>query len=134
MFSQSWTRNVSSLAIPILLFTFSSMAAADCTKSKVVRLAKQGNTIAAIAETCDMETDEVKEIVETAKPPIDTKPTQPESGTGTRGTPVGQCGCWGPANPSQLQPHPMCKSGFARPSQCNAMCPAGGYMWQGVCS
>jgi hypothetical protein len=136
MHLHNWTPGDCVLATIILLFAGSSMAAADCSEAKVRRLAEQGNTIASIAETCDMEKDDVKKIVKAARPKSSSDSTNDETAQQgfPEGTSVGQCGCWGPALPSQRQPHPQCRSGYARPSLCNAVCPAGGYMWQGVCA
>ena len=126
------TRIFLSSVIFVLLFSWSLIAAADCTNAKVRRLARQGNTITSIAGTCNMDMEEVEEI-------IDAESVSGPSPDGKNqkfapGTPVGQCGCWGYVQPSFLQPHNQCQSGYARPSACNSFCPTGGYMWQGVCT
>lgn len=84
-----------------------------------------------------MDKEDVQAIVEEDEG-VDEEDAPPvDSGSGGKlpsGTPLGNCGCWGGVNPGHLQPHPSCKSGYARPSACPAICPSGGYMWQGVCT
>jgi len=109
----------------IALLLSASEAHAWCGDAKVQRLAKKGQTIESIAETCDMEEDDVTDALNAIGG---------GGGKKTPGEPVGQCGCWGPASPTQIVPHPACSSGYARPQACQHMCPSGGYAWQGVCS
>jgi hypothetical protein len=117
-------------------------ARAECTASTIERMADRGKTVAAIARICEMSQQDVKDIVD---PPDDSSGgNEPgNSGTGTgpatrgllpRGTPVGQCGCWGPADPNARVPHAQCESGSAQPRSCGVPCAAGGVAWQGVCS
>lgn len=48
------------------------------------------------------------------------------------GTPLGQCGCWGP-DTGQPRPDSRCESGYAVPQLCPGFCPLGGSPWRGVC-
>ncbi len=117
-----------------LLLSFSSLSWAECSDAKVKRLSKQGKTVASIARTCDMGKDEIQSLLEDEEAPEpEDKPTRARPGLPS-GAPVGQCGCWGYAEAGARQPHPRCRSGFATPSMCPAMCPAGGYAWRGVCA
>jgi len=115
-----------SLCAFALFLSFAPPAAADCTESRVKKLSKQGKTIAAIAKTCEMSKKEVQSMLEEEE--------DEDEGKLPKGAPVGQCGCWGPIDPSHRQPEPSCKSGVARPKMCSAMCSMGGYMWRGVCT
>ena len=115
------------------LSLFNTNVEAACSETRIKRLSNQGRTISAIAKTCDMETDEVSEILDEEEETQQGTAGSSEPSKLPSGAAVGQCGCWGPISPSVRQPHAQCKSGYARPNMCNAMCPAGGYMWQGVC-
>ena len=116
-------------------------AYAACSDSKVKRLSGQGNTVAAIARTCGVDADEIRDILDEGDD--EEKPESPrtpknslESGQGSGlapGTPLAPCGCWGPAAPGHREPNQTCRSGYAMPRMCPQMCPAGGYAWQGVC-
>lgn len=123
-----------------LLFAlaFPLPASANCGKARITRLADAGKTVASIAESCDMEVNEVQDILDEApvrqakKPP---PPPDDEDPDGLpRGTVLGQCGCWGPVLPQHRQPTAECASGYARPKMCPGMCPAGGSPWVGVCT
>jgi hypothetical protein len=107
-------------------------ASAACSDSKVKRLSRQGKTVAKIAQTCDMDADEVRDILGED----DDDPPQPEPPPGrglSPGTPLAACGCWGPVAPDHREPNQACRSGYAVPRMCSQMCAAGGYAWQGVC-
>jgi len=127
------------LLVPMVMLVRAGVAdAADCTEAKVKRLARAGNTVAAIATQCDMSRSDVRDIIEGDESDGDSSPA-PNPGSRRssgypQGTPVGQCGCWGPANPGARVPQQQCQSGYARPQMCPAVCPMGGYMWQGVCT
>lgn len=112
--------------VGVLFLTGPLPAYGECSKARVKQLSKKGNTVAAISRTCDMQRDEVQSILKDSEEEDDSKRS--------RGTPVGECGCWGPIQPGYRQPHEECKSGYARPQMCNAMCPMGGYAWRGVCT
>lgn len=114
----------------IFSILISPIASADCTESRVKRLSKQGKTVAAIAKACEMDKSDVQSILGEGE----SEDEDEGQGQLPKGAPVGQCGCWGPINPAHRQPEPNCKSGKAKPKLCNAMCPMGGYMWQGVCA
>lgn len=121
------------LVLCIAFFFFiglSPIASADCTESRVKNLSRQGKTVAAIAKACEMDKADVQSILGQNE---DEDESEGE-GKLPKGAPVGQCGCWGPVNPSHREPQPNCMSGKAKPKLCNAMCPMGGYMWQGVCT
>jgi hypothetical protein len=129
-----------SLAIIAALVIASPLPASpECSDSKVRRMAERGDTVAAIAEKCAMDEDDVQYIIEAGveKPPGPGPGPGPGPNTGQQllgsGSPVGDCGCWGFVDPNYQQPHPRCQSGFAVPRMCSSMCPAGGYAWQGVC-
>ena len=112
------------------LFFAATSAQAACSDKKVKRLSADGNTVAEIAKACKMDEDDVQDVLgdePDPEPKPDAKKGLPS------GAPVGQCGCWGPADPSYRQPANQCRSGYAHPQACNAVCPAGGLMWQGVC-
>jgi hypothetical protein len=122
------------LCFAIVVMGLSVPASAKCSDSKVANYAKDGRTVSWIAEKCDMEEDDVSEVIASKAAPATSGSNQVQGGGLPAGAPVGQCGCWGPAHPSQQQPHPQCSSGYAHPQMCNAMCSAGGMAWQGVCS
>jgi hypothetical protein len=117
----------------LLVSAYSTLGYAACSVERIERMATQGRTVATIARTCKMDAEEVLAILE--EQDIDpSPPPDDDQGKLPAGAPVGQCGCWGPVDPQYEQPHPMCLSGYATPRMCNAVCPAGGFMWQGVCT
>lgn len=113
----------------LILMAFDGYAA--CSGDRVKRLGKSGNTVASIAKTCKMSKDEIKEILEE-----DSEESQDDGSENKLppGVSVGQCGCWGAVSLQFRQPHQMCKSGYAKPSFCSAICPLGGYAWRGICT
>jgi hypothetical protein len=114
--------------IPLFsMWIFSLPAHAECSDSRVKRLAKEGKTIAAIARSCDMSKEEVQVILG------DDDDNNSKSEKLPSGTAVGQCGCWGYVDPQLRQPTPQCESGYARPVPCPFGCQMGGYAWRGVC-
>ena len=106
----------------VVLCSFPTLASAECSDAKIKRLAREGNTVASIARTCNTGKQDVQSILA----------DDGDDGGGDKsegfppGTPVGQCGCWGYTDPRVRQPMPQCQSGYASPRMCNAMCPAGG--------
>lgn len=120
---------------------------AECSDAKVKRLHDRGDTIRSIAETCDMEKHEIREIL-----------SVPPKGSGGRkgggsgdggdggdsgdsgdklpsGTDLGQCGCWSVIHASARRPAPQCQSGVARPLPCPGWCPPnGGSPWRDTCA
>jgi hypothetical protein len=100
------------------------IADAECSKAKIKRLYKQGETIASIGKTCDMDKAEIKDIVEEDAGDDKLAP----------GAALGACGCWGPVAPQARRPAPECQSGVARPRMCPGLCPMGGAPWQDVCA
>jgi hypothetical protein len=112
-------------------------ASAKCSEERIRRLFNDGNTIGQVSEKCSMSQDVVKYIFEKNQEDEEDDDPTPEPPAKPQllpaGTPVGQCGCWGYVDPGHTQQHAQCESGRARPQMCNMMCPAGGYMWQGVC-
>lgn len=114
-----------------VFFLMTSSAYAACTGERAKQLKKSGNTVASISKTCKMSKEEVKELLDEVSE--DGKDESSENKLPI-GAPVGDCGCWGFASAHHRQPHQMCKSGFAKPSFCPAICPLGGYAWRGVCT
>jgi hypothetical protein len=121
------------LALFVVVTTAWQPAVAACSSERIKRMSQRGSTVTAIARTCKMDKEEVQSILDEDGEGEDAEGTESE-GKLPSGAPVGQCGCWGPAHPSHRQPHVSCKSGYARPNMCPAMCPAGGYAWRGVCT
>ena len=123
------------LGVFAFLLSFLPSASAECSDSRVKRLSRQGKTVASIASTCEMSKKDVQAILEedeeTGGKSSDDRGGQ--SGLPS-GTPVGQCGCWGPVNPGHRETVRECRSGYARPRMCNSMCMGGGYAWRGVCT
>ena len=119
--------------VMIILATFMFQSAeAGCSSSRVKEMSKKGKTVASIAKSCKMEKDEVQSILDEDDEEDETDGGGKGDNDGKlpSGAPVGQCGCWGPGYQTA---HAQCKSGYARPSACPAMCPLGGYAWRGVC-
>lgn len=103
-------------------------ASASCSDSKVKRLSRLGKTIATIADSCDMDSEDVRDILE------ENNSGEPKHDYGgSPGTPLAPCGCWGPVHPNYREPNQACRSGYAVPRVCPQRCPGGGYAWQGVC-
>ena len=139
-----WLRKslvVFALTLPMVYLP--TEASAACSDSKVKRLSRQGKTVAAITRTCDMDVDEVRDILkedDDEPEPAPSRRRSPEQSTENRqssglapGTPLAPCGCWGPVALGHQQPNQACRSGYAMPRMCPQMCPVGGYAWQGVC-
>lgn len=103
------------------------MASAECSERTVKQMAREGETVASIARSCSISKDKVQSILD------DDRKTTDDRGLPS-GVSVGQCGCWGYADPSMRQRHPKCRNGYARPQMCNAICPGGGFAWKGVCA
>jgi len=118
----------------------SPTARAECTASAIGRMVERGKTVASIARVCEMAAQDVRDIIDTDEDSADDPDsgsvleTRKRDGLLPRGAPVGQCGCWGPADPSARVPQAQCKSGSAEPRSCGMPCSAGGVAWQGVCS
>lgn len=106
---------------------------AECTFSRIERLARQGATAFAIAKQCNQQRVEILDALSK----LWTKVPGPTVSSADRrlpsGTPVGQCGCWGYATPEFRQVRAQCISEYAHPRACNLLCPSGGYAWQPVC-
>lgn len=139
-----WLRKslvVFALAIPMAYLPIEASAA--CSDSKVKRLSSQGKTVSAIARTCDMDVDEVRDVLKDDDDGAEQAPsrrrssersTEPRESSGLApGTPLAPCDCWGPVAQGHRQPNQACRSGYAVPRMCPQMCPAGGYAWRGVC-
>jgi len=65
-----WLRSpfvVLALALPVAHIPIE--AAAACSDSKVKRLSRQGKTVTAIATTCDMDVDDVRDVPEEDEAP-----------------------------------------------------------------
>jgi hypothetical protein len=126
-------RTLALAAALLLLCSASFSAFAECPAATVRQMASQGKTIAAIARTCKISKDDVQSIVDEDEDKDGSDDDSGKPGGLPPGAPVGQCGCWGYVSPAMRQPHPACRSGYAKPAMCNTMCPAGGYAWRGVC-
>lgn len=124
-------QSLAAIIVAAVICISSSDAAAECSDLRVQRLARQGETIGAISRICDISRKEVQFIL--AEDESEDETGEAEVGL-IRGTPVGQCGCWGYVAPGFQQPHPGCRSGYAIATRCGGFCPGGGYAWQGVCS
>lgn len=135
-------RVLSALVVTMVCLPIAAFAA--CPDSKVKRLSRQGKTVATIARTCEMDAEDVRDILAEeydeepdaplrqpqAPPPI----TAPRQSNGlSPGTPLAPCGCWGPVAAGYREPNQACRSGYAMPRMCSQLCSAGGYAWQGVC-
>lgn len=115
---------------------------ADCSAATISRMADHGKTVAAIGRACKMAPADVRDIIDAGASPSNgddagwpaTSIDRESNGFLPRGTPVGQCGCWGPTLPHVRVPYAQCKSGSAEPRSCGVPCAAGGVAWQGVCS
>jgi len=130
------------ISILVILGTPASSAQTDalCDDTEVREMLRDGSTASEVAEECDMSLDLVHYIRSKSRgqtdPATDPDPEiniEPSHHRLSPGQPVGECGCWGFVPFNHRQPHPHCASGYATAQQCPAMCPAGGYMWRGVC-
>ena len=120
----------------VLLATQHAVAKAKCNDARIVRLADSGKTIAAIARICEMEREDVKEALDKDGdlPNVEDGGGSEDKSSGLpKGTPIGQCGCWGMISLQHRQPAPQCQSGYAKPRLCPGQCPLGGSPWVGVC-
>jgi hypothetical protein len=122
----------------VALLAPATMLHAQCSKSKVMNLSEEGETVADIAEECEMSKREVRKILERDVERDSTRKkearltNEPQQGL-PAGTPLAPCACWGPADPRIRQPAPQCASGYAQPQICNTVCQMGGLAWYGVC-
>lgn len=128
-------RKMASLLFAFLCFALAAPPAmAACSDAKVKRLAKQGKTVASIARTCDMDKEEVKDIIdESGEDEPGASNAQPSGQGLPSGTPLAACACYGRVAPQYREPNAACRSGFARPRACSQPCYGGGFAWQGVC-
>lgn len=120
----------------VLAIAFFPAKADECDEAEIRSKLSDGDTVAEVAEACDVSPEVVRFVMKQRRPrpePVEGTTPSPPNGL-PRGAPVGQCGCWGPVDPNYLQPHSQCQSGFASPQMCNMQCPAGGFMWRGVCT
>lgn len=133
-------------SLTLALAMFAQSAWAKCSDTRVQLLADDGSTLASIAATCNMSKAAIRRVLSSSDEASESessesesesesdKPRRPRDRGLKSGTPVGQCGCWGPADPNYEQPHAGCRSGYATPKMCNFACPAGGFAWRGVCT
>jgi len=127
--------------LPAMLFLLGLLChsaysqAAECSDSKVRRLSNKGETAKSIADACDMDIEDVKALLKRrSRPKPEEASDEIDDDKGLpRGTPLSVCACWGPVSVNHRESAPNCRSGFAVPRACPAMCPSGGYAWQGVC-
>lgn len=116
----------------VLGFSVSS-ASANCSTSKVRSLASEGRTATRIADLCDMDLDEVRDILDKDKDK-DKAIAEPSPQKGLlSGQAVGPCGCWGPAMPGMKLSNPACQSRIAVTVACSAYCVGGGAAWTAIC-
>lgn len=126
------------------LMCLSTDANATCSDIRIKRLSGQGKTLAAIARACQIDIDEVRDVLD-AETDEDEQTSggqtgateRPRAGRSTEGlapgAPLASCGCWGAVSPNYRESNQVCRSGYAVPRICRQMCPYGGYAWQGVC-
>lgn len=126
-----------------------ALGLAQCSDEEVRRYHEKGNTIAGIAELCDMEPEEIRDLL---RPRRELRGSSQGSATTRSGSeedeggwgesprqglppgqPVMQCGCWGNVYPGAQFPNQACQSGYAVAAACPAYCPTGGYMWYAAC-
>ncbi|WP_143070321.1 hypothetical protein [Pseudomonas sp. NFR16] len=120
-------KNLQRLLLITLIILSYTHAFASCGKNAVLGFFEDGETIADIADKCEMDEADVKSIVSKKTPsPPDTKLPP--------GTPLEGCGCWGFVTPGATQAMPACSKGYAHASACGAMCPTGGFAWQRICN
>lgn len=119
----------------IFLLSSSVQAFAECSDRRVKRLAKDGQTVASIAKTCDMSRREVTDILNESDDAGETRDSGNRQ-TASPGLPSGReitgCGCWGYTDGRPFQDQ-RCQSGMAMPSMCPIGCPMGGFAWRGIC-
>ncbi|CAI8813729.1 putative LysM domain-containing protein [Pseudomonas chlororaphis] len=121
------------LSAVVALYTLAAFAA-DCSESRIRSLAEKGQTIHAISEKCDVSTSYVKHVIKNDSDSDSDLPSpRPDNHLAPSGTAVSPCGCYGNAYQGAQIPDNRCQSGTAVVSFCNAMCSAGGYMWQTYC-
>jgi len=101
---------------------------AACGKNTIRGFFEDGETIADIAEKCEMDEADVQSLI-TKKTPLPHDTTKLPSGT-----PLDACGCWGAVSVGATQAMPVCSSGYAHANACGAMCPTGGFAWQRICN
>ena len=135
-----WRHVFRALLLGLIAIASGEAAWARCSDTRIQRLAEQGRTVAQIATTCDMEKDDVVEVLDqVTDPPQNGRPgsggsrRQPEGGGFASGQPASGCGCWGAAMPGMQLSHPACRSGVAIAVACPMGCSGGGSAWRGVC-
>jgi len=97
----------------------------DCTLSKVVRLARQGQDENKIYIMCE---NEVIPDHPHPEPVNENNPELSQHGM-PRGSVLQMCGCWGFVNIGEQDRTPKCQSGWAEAVACDTFCPAGGVQW-----
>lgn len=110
---------------------FPALAMPDCSDARIRRLADRGETIAAIAEKCGLDEEEVEEVLDAEPTDVGDAP-KPPSGL-VSGTPVSVCGCYGYVQFGYRQHFAGCQSGVVVATMCPGFCPAGGSPWHNVC-
>jgi hypothetical protein len=121
----------------VAALVYAASAGATCSDTRIKQMAQNGETIAAIANSCEMDKDDVRKILnDEASSGEASKSIGADTDLLPPGTPVEQCGCWGPFNLAVRQPHPRCQSGYTQPKVCGGvLCTFdGNYEWQRVCS
>lgn len=120
------------VAVSILTLALPALAAPDCSDARIRRLAQHGRTIAAIAEKCELDEEEVEEVLDAEPEDAGSGSVHEQQGLPS-GTPVSQCACYGFVTLGYQQPFARCQSGVVVATMCPGMCPAGGYQWHNVC-
>ncbi len=141
-------RLAGALLLAVLLHPATSLA--QCSDDEVRRHREKGSTISGIAELCDMDDDEVRDILKksrrggrgASRAGTTVSGGDADDNTGNAGLPrqglpsgqpVMQCGCWGNVYFGAQFQNQNCQSGYAVAAACQAYCPTGGYMWYAVC-
>ena len=123
---------LSIVTVAMLALASPLLAMPDCSDARVRKLAEHGSTIAAIAEKCELDEEEVEEILDAEPDDVGPDVGGPRAGLPS-GKSVSACGCYGFVTPGYQQAYAGCQSGVVVATMCPAMCPAGGYQWHNVC-
>ena len=107
---------------------YAASAGATCSDTRIKNMAQNGQTIAAIAKSCEMDKDEINKVINDEPSSPEASPRDEASKGGLPpGTPVDECECRGQVNLSVRQPLPRCQSGYVLTAVCGGFCPFTGY-------
>lgn len=120
----------------VAALAYAASAGATCSDTRIKSMAKNGETIAAIAKSCEMDKDEVHKVINDEASSGEASPSDgANTGSLPPGTPVEECECRPNVNFSVRQSLPRCRSGYAQAKACGDLCPfLGGYQSQRVCT